>query len=465
MEKQLIRPEQSRIFASILGALIVIFAGLTVMAGFPAAEQIPAFVVGIIVLIAVTVGIGLIAWHLLLRPLPANLPQVTAQPLLSARSRTIVALYLTLGTVSMALAGVWDEIWHVKYGIPFGEDFFWRPHLMLYFGLSTLIVVGGWSWWTLMTRGKGTMQQRFRANPLLGVSFIGGLFTFYAVGADPIWHKLYGADISPWSITHLLILTLIFTMGILAISYHKTFIASREWAFKFNMTGRDLLIILVLAGALLDFMLIFTIQWYSAAVGSVRQLEQLATYPDWLVAVFTTFLATLFGITALHATRQIGSATLVGLLTFGMRLGLDAGLSGVRDGTIPLWIIIPLLLSLDIWYAVSIRRTQKPPAFWTSAIVTGLVFGVVCFPIATRIFPFMNLTVVSIPGMVIASGLTTLVGAWLGQIVGGISPYGQAESAPAQTVNNAPPRWVNAVLYGAFVAFVVFFVATASPPV
>lgn len=464
MEKQWTEPGQSRIFASILGALIVIFAGLTVMAGFPAAEKIPAFVIGIFVLIAVTVGIGFLAWHLLLRPLPTNLPQVTAQPLLSAHARTLVALYLTLGTVSMALAGVWDEIWHVKYGIPFGEDFFWRPHLMLYFGLSTLIVIGGWSWWTLMTRGKGTMQQRFRANPLLGVSFIGGLFTFYAVGADPIWHKLYGADISPWSITHLLILTLIFTMGILAISYHKTFIAQRDWAFRFNITGRDLLIVLVLAGAMLDFMLIFTIQWYSAAVGSERQLLQLATYPDWLVAVFTTFLATLFGITALHATRQISSATLVGVFTVVMRLVLDAGLSGVRDGTLPLWIIIPLMLALDIWYAVSIRRTQKPPAFWTSAIVIGLVFGVVCFPIVTRIFPFLNLTAASIPGMVIASGLTALGGIWLGQIVGNISPYGQAEAATAQTMN-VPPRWVNAVLYGAFVAFVVFFVATASPPV
>jgi hypothetical protein len=463
MEKQWTEPGQSRIFASILGALIVIFATMTAMAGLPSAERIPVFVIGIAILIAVTVGIGFIAWHLLLRPLPANVQPVTAKPLLSVRSRTIIALYLTLGTVSMALAGVWDEIWHVKYGIPFGEDFFWRPHLMLYFGLSTLIIIGGWSWWTLMTRGKGTMQQRFRANPLLGVGFIGGLFTFYAVGADPIWHKLYGADISPWSITHLLILTLIFTMGILAISYHKTFLPQREWQFKFNITGRDLMIILVLAGAMLDFMLILTIQWYSAAVGSERQLLQILSYPDWLVAVFTTFLATLFGITALHATRQIGSATLVGILTVIMRLVLDAGLTGVRDGTLPLWIIVPLMLALDLWYAVAIRQTQKPPTFWTSAIVMGVVYGVVCFPIATRIFPFMNLTIVSIPGFIIASGITALGGIWLGQTVGNISPYGQAESTP-QTVS-APPRWVNAVLYAAFVAFVVFFVATASPPV
>lgn len=463
MEKQWIAPGQSRIFASILGAVIVALAVLTIMAGFPPSEQIPAFVIGIMVLIAVIVGIGTLGWHLLIRPLPAGL-KVTPQPLLSVTARTIIALYLTLGTVSIALAGVWDEIWHVKYGIPFGEDFLWRPHLMLYFGLSTLIVIGGWSWWTLMTKGKGTMQQRFRANPLLGVNFIGGLFTFFAVGADPIWHRFYGADLTPWSLPHLLILILIFMMSLLAITYHKTFISQREWQLKLNVTLRDVLIVVVLAGALLDFMLIFTIQWYSAAIGSAKQLAQLAVYPDWLLGVFIALLSTLFGITALHATRQIGSATLVGVLTFLMRILLDAGMGGVRDGTLPLWLIIPVLLSLDIWYALAIRRTQKLPVFWTSAIVTGLVFGVACFPIAARLFPFLNLTVASIPGMVIASGLTALGGVWLGQVVGGISPYGQTEAATAQTVN-APPRWVNAVLYGAFVAFVVFFVATASPPV
>lgn len=467
MENQSVAPGQSRVFASILGAVIVIFAALTILAGFPTAERIPGFVIGVLILIAVIVGIGLLAWHLLLRPLPANLQPVTAQPLLSARSRTIIALYLTLGTVSIALAGVWDEIWHVKYGIPFGEDFFWRPHLMLYFGLSTLIVIGGWSWWTLMSRGTGTMQQRFRANPLLGASFVGGLFTFYAVGTDPIWHRFYGADISPWSLTHLLILTLIFTMAALAITYHKSFLPEREWQVRFNASGRDVLIVLVLAGAMLDFMIIFTIQWYSAAVGSVQQLEQVLSYPNWLIAVFITFLATLFGTTALHATRQIGTATFVGLLTFGMRLILDSSLGGVRNGTIPLWIIIPLLLALDIWYAVAIRRTQKPAVFWTSAIVIALVFGVVCFPIATRIFPFLNLTAASIPGMVIASLITALGGIWLGQVVGGMSRFGQTESAsvPAAQSSRAIPQWVNGLLYIAFAAFVVFFVATATPPV
>jgi hypothetical protein len=385
--------------------------------------------------------------------------------LLTVRSRQIVALILTLGTLSIGIAGVWDEIWHVKYGIPFGQDFFWRPHLMLYFGLSTLAIVGGWSWWTLMTRGKGTLQQRFRANPLLGISFLGGLFTIYAVGADPIWHKFYGTDLAPWSLPHLLILMLVFLMGILAITYHKSLMPQREWGFKLNFHWRDILIVFVMVGALLDFMLIFTIQWYAASSGA-KQMAQVMSYPVWMLAVFITFLVTLFGTTVLHSTRRVGTATLVGVLAFAIRLLLDTGLSGVRSGIPPLWLILPMLVALDIWYAISIRRTQKPPTFWTTAIVLAVVFAVVGIPVASVVFPFLPLTPVNIIGLVVASLVVALGGVWLGQFVGGLSGYGGAETAPATAPQTAVPRsWSNALLYVAFLAFVLIFVATATPPV
>jgi hypothetical protein len=464
MENRLMMPGQTRVFVSILGVMVVALAALTLMACLPPADQIPSFVIGVIVLIAVVTGIGLLGWHLLLRPLPANL-QVIDQPLLTASARRIIALVLTLGTVSIALAGVWDETWHTKYGIPFGQDFFWRPHLMLYFGLSTLAVIGGWSWWTIMTRGKGTLQQRFRANPLLGVTFLGGLYTIYAVGADPIWHKFYGADLAPWSLPHLLILGLIFLMSTLALAYHKSFMAAREWAARLNFNWRDILLVVVLAGALLDFTLIFTIQWYSASAGSAKQLGQVMGYPDWLLAVFITFLATLFGTTALHATRRVGSATLVGILAVVMRLILDAGLSSVREGTRPMWLLLPILLALDVWYFVSIRRTGKPPVFWQTGILAAVVFGITGVPLIMALFSFLPVTLTSLPGMVIASLITAVGAVWLGQIVGGMSGYGQAETASTETSQGMlSGRWVNVVLYVAFIAFVIIFAATATPP-
>jgi hypothetical protein len=337
---------------------------------------------------------------------------------------------------------------------------------MLYFGLSTLVMVGGWSWWTLMTRGKGTLQQRFRANPLLGISFLGGLFTVYAVGADPIWHKFYGADLAPWSVPHLLILMLIFTMATLGIAYHKTLMPQREWGLKLNFHWRDLLMLLVTAAAMVTFTIVLTVQWYNVSGGGGKQLEQIMSYPVWMLAVFITFLASMFGMLILHSTRQIGSATLVGVLTFAIRLLLDSGLGGVRDGTTPLWLIIPLMLSLDIWYAISIRRTQQPPAVWTTAVVVAAVFGLVSIPIMAAVFPFVPLTPVNIVAMLVASFVVALGILWLGRYIAGMSAYGGVEMAPAAAPQTAvPPSWSNALLYVAFLAFVVFFVATATPPV
>ena len=451
---------RSRGIASALGFTVVILAVLTLLAGLPSSDQLVNFLIGVGVLIGVLLGVGLLGWHLLVRPLPANL-QVTPQSLVGSTTRSLVALLLTLGTLSIGIAGVWDEIWHSKYGIPFGKDFFWRPHLMLYFSFLTLVGVGIWSWWILMSRGKGTLQQRFRSSPILGVSFLAGLFTIYAVGADPIWHRLYGSDIAPWSLPHLMILVMILFMGILTIAYHKSLMEPREWGLKFQMNWRNVLIALVLVGGVLDFMLIFTIQWY-AAVSSEKQLTQILRYPDWLLAVFLTFLATLFGIIALRATRQVGMATLVGIMAFAVRFLLDNGLGGVRVGTTPLLIIVPLMLSLDLWYAIVLSRTQKPPAFWTTAIVVAVVFGVVGLPVLAANFPHPPVTAATIPGMIIASLLTALASVWFGQLLGDMN-NADNKTTIAQSAGSA--NWVTTVgLYAAYAVLLLVFVVTAVPP-
>jgi hypothetical protein len=140
----------------------------------------------------------------------------------------------------------------------------------------------------------------------------------------------------------------------------------------------------------------------------------------------------------------------------------------VRVGTTPLWLIIPLLLSIDIWYAISIRRTQKPPVYWQTAIVLAAVFGVVGLPIISQIFPFLPLDAGSIPGMIIASLITGVLGVWLGQFISDMSGYGlpESENAPAPAATRSMSAQLsNALLYVAFAAFVLFFVVTATPPV
>lgn len=476
-------------FTVVIGLTIAAMIALTLMAGLPPTENLGGFGIGVAVLLVVTAAIGGAGWYLLIKPLPAGV--TVGKPLvIGATTRSVIALFLSLSALSTGVAGVWDEIWHSAYGIPFGEDFFWRPHLLLYFSFLTMVIVGGWSWWVLMTRAKGTLQQKFQANPLLGFSFLSGAFTLYAILADPIWHMFYGRDISPWSLPHLFILLLVIVMGLLATAYHKSLMTAQTWHIGFRQfSWRNILILLVLVGGMLDFLLLFTVQWYSsvnaapeaiavAAAGGdvaairaaaaaasgrgVGLLYQVAAYPDWLFPAFLAFIATIFGTLGLHNTRQVGSATLVGLITFGVRWAMDTSFSSVSPGTLPLYLIIPAMLVLDIVYAISLRRTQSPPPFWLSALVVTAsltLIGAVGLP---ALFPFISGEVSLLPARFIVGVVAAAGAIWLAQTISALSGEAPAEmQAPVTAHTQRVTAWV----YSGFGVFMLWFIATASPPV
>ena len=83
---------------------------------------------------------------------------------LTFRAREILALILASGGIAIFIAGVWDEIWHRGYGIPFGEDLFWRPHLLMYFGFATATVFSGF--WALLYLNRQFARQLSTAFPL-----------------------------------------------------------------------------------------------------------------------------------------------------------------------------------------------------------------------------------------------------------------------------------------------------------
>jgi len=482
------KPKQTSTFVAVIAVTIGILITLTLMAGLPPTENMGLFTLGVLTLIAVTGVIGGAGWYLLIKPLPADVT-IGKPVVISATTRSVIALLLTLSAMSTGIAGIWDEIWHSAYGIPFGEDFFWRPHMLLYFSFLTMAVLGGWSWWTLMMRAKGTLQQRFRANSLLGFSVFSGIFTVFAVGGDPIWHIFYGEDLSPWSLPHLLILLLVLVMGLLATAYHKTLMAAQEWHIGFkNFTWRNILTLLVLVGGMFAFLLLFTVQWYSATradpaaiaaaaagadvatisatVGTMNTplalLLQTAVYPDWMFSIFLVFIGLFFGTLALHSTRQIGSATMVGLITLGVRSVMDVVFNSVTPGTLPLYIIIPLLLILDVVYAVSLSRNQKTPSFWLSAIIMTVAYTLISIPLIPAVFPFMTSAVAILPMRFIASLITALGAIWLAQMIGGLS--GEASSTSQAPITSQTQR-VTALVYSAFGAFLVFFIVTATPPI
>ncbi len=480
--------QKTGVFAAVIVVTIAVMVALTLMAGLPPAENMGGFTVGVVVMLTITAALGGAGWFLLIKPLAAGV-KIGTPIEIGATGRSIIALLLSLSALATGIATLWDEIWHTRYGIPFGEDFFWRPHLLLYFSFLTMVVLGGWSWWMLMTRAKGTLQQKFRANPLLGFSFLSGAFTLYAILADPIWHSFYGEDISPWSLPHLFIVLLILVMGLQATAFHKTLMNAQVWQVGFkHFAWRNILILLVLVGGMITFLLLFTVQWYTsinadpaaiavaaaggdvaairaAAAGSERGmglLYQVAAYPDWLFSTFLAFIAMLFGTLALHNTRQVGSATLVGLITVGVRYVMQSSFDNTSPGITPLYLIVPMLLALDGIYAVYLSRTGKPPAFWVSGLIVATLLTLLSIPLIPALFPFMTSTAGAIPLRFVFSLIAALGAVWLAQMISGLS--GEASSA-TQTPITAQTRRVTAWVYGVFGVFLVLFVVTATPPV
>ncbi len=82
------------------------------------------------------------------------------------RTRYRLAFVVLLSFVLLRIGASWDELWHRLYGVPFGQDLLWPPHLLMYasFLLNVAMVGIGLS---VGLRGRGSVRTRCRREPLL----------------------------------------------------------------------------------------------------------------------------------------------------------------------------------------------------------------------------------------------------------------------------------------------------------
>src|SRR5215510_3316237 len=142
--------------AAALGLFIV----FSTWSGVPSGDRALPFWIGVAVLITMLAAFSVVAWNLLVRPLPAG--QIIEEQPIKASYRLALALLLGVGRLGVTVGAFWDEIWHRQYGIPFGKDFFWRPHLLMYFNMAVAIGLAFAGLYLISRWGHGTLQQRFR---------------------------------------------------------------------------------------------------------------------------------------------------------------------------------------------------------------------------------------------------------------------------------------------------------------
>ncbi len=438
---------------------VAIFVAFAIWGGIPAETNVELFWLQAGLFFLIICVFVLAFWHLLIQPLAPNLRQPQSVTLPSSARETI-ALVLASGGMSIFVGGVWDEVWHRSYGIPFGEDLFWRPHLLMYFGFATATVAGFWALLYLNRNLRGNFQQRFRANPLIGILILNAAFLFYALPADPLWHWIFGEDITAWSLPHLILLISFILTQLLALVFHVSTLRRQDWHSIFEFRFGDSLSLLILASMLLLWLQLMLIDWDATLLGI--RLDWIGHYrPEWLLAANLLACVTFIGVIATRVLRCAGAATAAGLLALGIRIGLielfDANmLQHVA------WVAALLpLLAIDIYaYYSSAIRAREPD--WRGTAAAAIFAMAINAPVIRSLYHLEDSNNLAFAAAVIVTGLGM---SWLAnKVADGIRREQAASvSGPAESRTIKPS--VSFGILAAFLLFIFFFIVTASPPI
>lgn len=448
MTQNVIRtPAWKRAKIGLLGAVVLaFFIVFGFWSGVPAGERALPFWIGVAVLFVMLSAFSLTAWHLMVRPLPAG-QTVLVQPI-RVTFRQALALLLSVGQYGFIVGAFWDEVWHRQYGIPFGDDFFWRPHLLMYFGIAVTVLLAFAGLYTLIRGGQGTFQQRFRANPVIGLLVLAGGFLLYVLPADPIWHAIYGEDLTAWSIPHLLLLVSLVSILLLVTAIHMTALSRREWGTPGQLRLSAALPLLMFAAISLIWNQFFITEWDSG-------VRFVLARPEWLLPVLIASGAAFIGVMANHTLRVFGAATISGILALALRFALIQLFDAENIMQVNSWVLaLPSLVLVDLWYVF------HRGAWIGAGVAAALGMWLAVMAVFNRFFPLYpitNLPVAFVMLMVASLGMSRLGAAFGDYLAEGNQ---QIEEAPAGT--RLP--LVSLGVAAATVVFIVFFVTTATPP-
>lgn len=442
-----------------LYALVVLIA-LTRWAGIPRLNA-SLFLWGAAGLIGTLAGLAFLAWYLFLKPTPAQ--PLTTSTLLTTRHRQSLAALLAISGVMIVVGGFWDEVWHRQYGVPFGEDLFWRPHLLMYAGLLSVMVTAFMSGLLLWRKGKGSWRQRFRTEPLLGWLVLLGAFLGYALPADPAWHMLYGADISAWSLPHLVLMVSFSAIMIAAAALQLSTLPARSWRSILHLRLVDVLVVGSLAFALMVGLQLLTTEW-----DGIRQIRRGSTHvfwqrPEWLLPVVVLGLAAFFGTLANRTTRYVGAATLVGLVALASRFLLVSGFGYAQMSTNAWLLALPPLVGIDLWYGYRLSTKGRAPSAFGEAIAATFGLALGTLPLIGTLYVYPELSQSTLPWMLGMGFVTALWASWLGGYLGEVlSPRHSAVPVSSRQARGIIRGPTTALVLT--IAFMAWFVVTATPP-
>lgn len=319
----------------------------------------------------------------------------------------------------MCCCAPWDELWHRLYGVPFGEDLLWPPHLLMYasFALNVVFVGCGLS---VALRGRGGLRERVRREPLLAALGILAAYGFAFIPVDGVRHQVIGPDLMAESPPHVVGALTGAAVALAGVALALSTAPRPAWRGLLDQPRAIEAVVLgILVAQSLSWLQLFTTSW--------EWVDQVVlARPGWTYPVTVLAIGAAVSHLALHATRRVGAATAVALGVLAAHAPVVAlyRLLLAPGPALPAHLLlVPAALALDAWYAWQVRGGLLKGVRWGGALLYAGIFLALALPYGARAVPGLALDPATVltttaAGLPLALGLSLLggrIGAWLAE--------------------------------------------------
>jgi hypothetical protein len=445
-----------------IGALTVVVA-LVNWGG--TAKPGPMFVLGVGVLTAMLAALGGAIWYLFVSPLPNNARVAPTRS--SLMTRSLAGVLAVSSGLMFSVALVWDETWHHRYG-GFGSDFLWSPHFLLYGSLAILAFFASAGILFLALQGQGGIRERFRAEPLIGLLALIALFQTAAAPSDLLWHKIYGVDLTAWSLPHLMLFGGVSFVMMCAVPLTLSSVPQAAWRGLQGLKIQEILAIALFSFAGTLMMIVLAAEW--EGISSLPDfnssfLRPFWQRPEWLYPVVLISCGGFLGSVVQNALKRVGVSSIVGILILLHRLVTVAIFGGQQEGLAAnsQLMVLPVFVLLDLWQFSRLQRKLQPAWSARGAMIVAVASLVIMLPAISSLLIYPRINAATLPMMVLMSLIMMLASSWAGSNLGAwLSTLGErpnALEATPRTSSFVPAAGVLTAL-----ALVAIAILTAKPP-
>jgi hypothetical protein len=445
-----------------VGALTVVIA-LVNWGG--TAKPGPVFVLGVGVLCGLLAALGGAIWYLFLSPLPKNARVATTRSSLVTRS--LAGVLAVASGLMFSVALVWDETWHHRYG-GFGNDFLWSPHFLLYGSLAILAFFASAGILFLAFQGRGGIRERFRSEPLIGLLALIALFQTAAAPSDLLWHKIYGVDLTAWSLPHLMLFGGVSFVMMCAVPLTLSSVPQSAWRGLQGIKLQEILAITLFSFAGTLLVILLAAEWEGISRLPDFTSSNLRAFwqrPEWLYPVVLITCGGFLGSVAQNTLKRVGVSSIVGIFILLHRLVTVAIFGGAQEGLAAnsQLMVLPVFVLLDVWQFSRLQRKHQPAWSARGALIVAAASLVVMLPLISSLLIYPRINAATLPMMIVMSLVMMLASSWAGSNLGTwLSTLGQRPNAV-----EAVPRSSSFVAAGGLIAaltVVTLAIVTAKPP-